>query len=73
MRRLSLLFYVLGALSVGAALAGILLGPEWIEELTGFEPDGGSGALELLVVVLPVAAAIGFGLLGHRAVRRADA
>ena len=73
MRRLSPLFYVLAALSVGAALAGIVLGPEWIEELTGFEPDGGNGSLELLVVVLPVAAAIGFGLLGHRTLRRAGA
>jgi hypothetical protein len=73
MRRLSLLFYVLAGLSVGAALAGMLLGAEWIEELTGFEPDGGSGALELLVVVVPVVAAVGFGLLGHRMLRRAGA
>jgi hypothetical protein len=73
MRRLSLLFYVLAGLSVAAALAGMLLGAEWIEELTGFEPDGGSGALELLVVVVPALAAVGFGLLGHRVLRRAGA
>ena len=73
MRRLSLLFYVLAAVSAGAALLGIVLGPEWIEELTGFEPDGGNGALEFLIVLLPAVAAVGFGLLGHRGVRRADA
>lgn len=66
MRRASLLFYVVAGLSALAALAGLVLGPEWIEELTGFEPDGASGALELLMVVLPAVAAIGFGLLGHR-------
>jgi hypothetical protein len=73
MRRLSLLFYVLAGLSVAAALAGIVVGAEWIEELTGFKPDGGNGTLEFLVVVVPAVAAVGFGLLGYRTVRRAHA
>lgn len=67
MRRLGLVFYLLAALSGVAALAGIVLGPEWIEELTGLEPDGGSGALEFLLVLVPMVAAVGFGLLGLRA------
>lgn len=67
MRRLSPVFYVLAALSAVAALAGIVLGPEWIEDLTGLEPDGGSGALEFLLVLVPAVAAVCFGLLGLRA------
>ncbi|MDQ3898099.1 MAG: ABC transporter permease [Actinomycetota bacterium] len=70
--RLSRLFYVLAALSAAAALAGVVLGAEWIEELTGLEPDAGSGALELLLVVVPAVAAVVFGLLGRRWQRVAD-
>ena len=71
MRRLSLLFYVMAALSAAAALAGMVLGAEWIEELTGLHPDAGRGTLEFLLVLVPAVVAVGFGLLGHRALRRA--
>jgi xanthine/uracil permease len=39
--------------AVFAALTiGTILWPAWIESLTGLEPDGGSGALERLLVAL---------------------
>jgi hypothetical protein len=44
--------------------------PEWIEALTGFEPDGGSGALEFVISGAFLVAAIAFGVLARRDYRR---
>lgn len=41
-----------------------IVDPEWIEELTGADPDAGSGTIEWLVV-------IGFGLVSIILSRRA--
>jgi hypothetical protein len=58
------------------AAAGLVLSlltmvwPEWIEELFGVEPDGGSGALEWLIALGLLAAAATLALLAHRGRRR---
>ncbi|MET0909222.1 MAG: hypothetical protein ABWZ99_07110 [Ilumatobacteraceae bacterium] len=55
---------VKAAVGVVLILIGVgfgLLAKEWIEETFGFEPDGGNGALELALVVIPIA--IGVWLL----------
>lgn len=54
-------FYVETVLASLAGVLGIVtvFSREWIEVLTGFEPDGGDGSAEwLLVVGLLVAAAV---------------
>ena len=73
MARFGLMLYMLAAISTTAAVVAVLLGPEWIESLTGLEPDGGNGILELLVIALPIIAGIGLGLLGHNLRQRASA
>ena len=56
---------------VSAALfVATLIYPEWIEALTGLEPDAGSGALELLVSAVFLVVAIGLALLSRRDRRR---
>jgi hypothetical protein len=67
------MLYTLAVISTTAAVAAVLFGPEWIESLTGLEPDGGNGMLELLVIALPIIAGIGLGLLGHSLRQRASA
>lgn len=60
------------ALAVIAAVLFVitLISAEWIEELTGWEPDGGSGELEWLIAGAFLVAAIGFAWLGVRTHRR---
>jgi len=59
----------LACLSAGL-LAVTLAYPEWIEALTGLDPDAGSGALELLVSAALLIAAGGLALLARRDHRR---
>lgn len=53
------------AVAFGALTIAFLVAPAWIEGTTGAEPDRGSGALELLLVlvagVATVAASVGAG------------
>jgi len=57
------LFVVTAVAVVGLSVA-ISLDPwrEWIEFLTGWDPDGGSGALEMGIVVVLAAIALGLSL-----------
>ena len=57
-------------------LAGLLaivtaIWPTWIEELTGLEPDGGSGEAEWLLVAGFLLAALAAGLMARRDFRLA--
>jgi ABC-type thiamin/hydroxymethylpyrimidine transport system permease subunit len=47
-----------------------LVFPQWIEELTGLEPDAGSGALEWIVAGIFLVAAVVSGVLARRDYRR---
>jgi hypothetical protein len=47
-----------------------LVFPDWIEELTGLEPDAGSGALEWIIAGIFLAAAIVSATLARRDYRR---
>jgi hypothetical protein len=52
---------IAGTMLILIGVGFALLSKEWIEETLGFEPDGGSGALELAFVLVPIA--IGASLL----------
>jgi hypothetical protein len=57
------------AVAMIAIAAGVLAGvlpKEWIEESIGFEPDGGSGLVELLFIAVPIVAG---ALLAAQALR----
>ena len=60
---------ILGLASLGLAILTAING-EWIEELTGLEPDAGSGALEWAIVIGLALAAIVLGALALRDGRR---
>jgi hypothetical protein len=56
---------------ISAALCVLtLVFPEWIEELTGLEPDAGSGALEWTIAGVFLVAAVVSAVLGRRDYRR---
>jgi hypothetical protein len=65
-------------LRVEATLAGLsaalfaltLVFPEWIEAVTGLEPDAGSGALEFIISGTLLLIAIASALLARRDRRR---
>ena len=61
-----------GALAALFAVAAVAtaIWPEWIEELTGLEPDGGSGELEWLVVAVLGAVALLLAVLARRDILR---
>jgi hypothetical protein len=56
---------------VGAALSLLtLVWSEWIEEIFGVDPDGGSGALEWVIALGFLAVAVALALLARRGQRR---
>ena len=61
--------YALAALALVAGCAGVLGGPEWIEHVSGWSPDGGGGGLEAALIVVPLVLGIVLALAG-RALRR---
>lgn len=57
--------------SIGAALFVLtLVFPEWIEALTGYEPDHGSGVAEYLIAGLFLLMAVVCGALARRTYQR---
>ena len=64
-RRLGGFCYLLAAVSALAAIAGVVIGPDWIEQVSGWSPDGRSGALESASVVLPLLGAAILAPAGH--------
>jgi hypothetical protein len=65
-------FWLQSGFSAAALILAVvtLISREWIELLTGWDPDGGNGALEWAIVVALSAAALCFGLAAHREWRR---
>ena len=63
-----------GAAGLSGLLALVtLLWPDWIEEISGWDPDQRSGALEWLIVTVLAAMAMGCALLARIEWRRAIA
>ena len=60
---------VLAVISAALSILTMVL-PTWIEELTGLEPDAGSGALEWAIAGIFLAAAVVSALLARRSYRR---
>jgi hypothetical protein len=61
-----------GALAIATAVlaAATAISAEWIEWVTGLDPDGGSGALERGLVVALAAGAVALGVTAGRDFRR---
>ncbi len=60
---------VLAVISAALSVLTVVL-PDWIEKLTGLEPDAGSGALEWVIAGVFLAAAVVSAALAHRTSRR---
>jgi undecaprenyl pyrophosphate phosphatase UppP len=56
------------AVALGAGILGILttFWHDWIEALTGWDPDQHSGSVEWVVVVALLVVAVAMGLVAHR-------
>lgn len=61
--------YALATAALAAGCAGLIGGPEWIEHVSGWSPDGGGGGLEAGLIVVPLILAIVLALAG-RVLRR---
>ena len=60
---------ILAAISAGLFVL-TLINAEWIEALTGLEPDAGSGALEFLIAAAFLVAAVVTALMARRDYRQ---
>ena len=58
-------------LASGAMLLITAVWPDWIEEVFGVDPDGGSGALEWAIVIVLVVCALTLPLMARVEWRRA--
>jgi uncharacterized membrane protein len=58
---------IIGVVLILIGVAFASLSKEWIEETIGFEPDGGSGLVELLIALVPIA--VGVALIGVAVLR----
>jgi hypothetical protein len=59
------------AAAVGFALLLLtLVSNEWFEELTGYEPDGGNGAFEIVLPLALLAIAASSSIAARRVYRR---
>jgi hypothetical protein len=72
MRRFSKILWIELALAALSAFSGLLtlVSREWIEVLFGVDPDGGSGALEVAIVVCLIGAAVIMAALARMEWRR---
>ena len=61
------------AIVAAALLVLTLITREWIELLTGWDPDGGSGALEWGIVVVLAVIAVGLSLRARSDWRKVQA
>ena len=61
------------AILAAALLVLTLITREWIELLTGWDPDGGSGALEWGIVVVLAVIAVGLSLRARSDWRKVQA
>lgn len=64
MKRMSWRLWVesMGAAATGLATIATIIAPDWIEEVFKVEPDSGSGALELAIVVALAAVTLALSL-----------
>ena len=60
-------FWIESVLAAASALLAVLTAVwhDWIELISGVDPDHGSGGLEWLIVALAVATAVGFAALAR--------
>jgi hypothetical protein len=54
---------------LGLATIGTAVWPNWIEDVLGFDPDGGSGTVEWLIVAVLAVATIAVAALARRDLR----
>jgi hypothetical protein len=63
--RVGALCYALATAALAAGCAGLIGGPEWIEHVSGWSPDGGGGGLEGGLIIVPLVVAIVLALVGR--------